>query len=177
MAMPTNIAATTAYAAAAHPPIFGPNSVRLSPAATLATMQKITATTVIKLGAFVDFTFLPPAGKCLKTDHFTTNGHLISKEKWFHGDEGGRHFSGISGVDCGNAKKEKCPTGNILRQDAGRRSEFHGCQPDGSTTRAGTAPSGQAGGQAPFFRLNLCAFNLFLIASLRFRFSFTEGFS
>jgi hypothetical protein len=81
MAMPTNIAATIAYAAAAQPPIFGPSAVRLTPAATLATMQKRTATTVIKFGAFVDFTFLPPAGKCLKLDHFTTKGHLISKEK------------------------------------------------------------------------------------------------
>jgi sensor c-di-GMP phosphodiesterase-like protein len=86
MAMPTNIAATTAYAAAAHPPIFGPSAVRLTPAATLATMQKRTATTVMKLGSFVDFTFSPPAGKCLKTDHFTTKGELISKKKWFRHD-------------------------------------------------------------------------------------------
>jgi hypothetical protein len=64
MEMPTNIAATTAYAAAAHPPIFGPSAVRLTPAAALATMQKRTATTVMKLGSFVDFTFLPPAGEC-----------------------------------------------------------------------------------------------------------------
>jgi hypothetical protein len=79
--MPTNIAATTAYAAAAHPPIFGPSVARLTPAAALATMQKRTATTVMKLGSFVDFTFLPPAGECLKTHDFTTAGELISKEK------------------------------------------------------------------------------------------------
>jgi hypothetical protein len=39
------------------------------------------------------------------------------------------------------------------------------------------APPDQAGYQAPLLLLNLCAFSLFLIASLRFRFSFTEGFS
>jgi hypothetical protein len=77
--MPMNIAATIAYAAAAHPPIFGTSDVRISAPATLATMLKRTPTIVIKLGAFVDFTFLPPVRHMFDDGSFYNKGHMNFK--------------------------------------------------------------------------------------------------